>query len=57
MQQFVTANREIGAALYWDGHGQGNGCNYIIDGNPASLAALANMGHAALMQGSSVLAG
>jgi hypothetical protein len=54
MQQFVAANHQIGAALYWDGHGQGNGCNYIINGNPASLAALANMGHSSVLQGTSV---
>ncbi len=50
MQDFVQANHQIGAAMYWDGHGQGNGCNYIIDNRPASLSALATMGHAAGLQ-------
>jgi hypothetical protein len=49
MQDFVTANHQIGAALYWDAHGQG-GCNYILDNRPASLAALATMGHAPGLQ-------
>jgi hypothetical protein len=52
MQQFVISNPQIRAALYWDGHGQGNGCNYTIDGNPASLGALAAMGSSAALQGS-----
>lgn len=54
MEQFVIGHPQIGAALYWDGHGQGNGCNYIIDNTPASLAALARMGGAPMLQGSSV---
>jgi hypothetical protein len=45
MQGFVTANREIHAALYWNAHGAGNGCNYIIDNRRASMSALAAMGH------------
>ncbi len=48
MQAFVTGNREIGAVLYWD---SGTGCNYSVDGNPMSIAALATMGHSAALQG------
>jgi hypothetical protein len=48
MQAFVAGNREIGAVLYWD---SGTGCNYRVDGNPVSIAALATMGHSAALQG------
>jgi hypothetical protein len=51
MQSYVTANHEIAAALYWNGHGQHNGCNYSLDNRPASMSALAAMGHAAGLQG------
>lgn len=54
MQAYVTSHPQIGAALYWDGHGQGNACNYRIDGIGASLAALAAMGHSAGLQASVV---
>lgn len=57
MQEFVTANHQIGAAMYWDGHGQGNGCNYIIDNRPASLGALAAMGHSAGLQDDPLMRG
>jgi hypothetical protein len=47
MQEYVTGHPQIGAALYWDGHGQGNGCDYSIDNRQASMTALAVMGHSA----------
>jgi hypothetical protein len=37
--------------MYWDDGTSGN-CGYRVDGHPASLAALAAMGHASVMQGS-----
>ncbi len=48
MQTFVTGNREIGAVMYWD---SGTSCDYSVDGNPTSIAALASMGRAAALQG------
>lgn len=51
MQSYVTQNREIAAALYWNDHGQGNGCDYILDRNQASLSALAGMARSAALQG------
>lgn len=48
MQAFVAGNREIGAVMYWN---SGINCNYRIDGNPLSIAALAAMGRAAALQG------
>jgi hypothetical protein len=54
MQAYLTGNRNIAAALYWDDGGAG--CNYRVDGNPASLAALAALGHSAVMQGSARVA-
>jgi hypothetical protein len=50
MQAYVTANPEIGAALYWDG-GQGGRCSYGVNGHPDSVAALATMGQSAPLQG------
>jgi hypothetical protein len=49
MQGFVTANSEVAAALYWNS--QVPGCNYSLNGQPESLAALATMGHAPRLQG------
>jgi len=37
--------------MYWDDGSSGN-CGYRVDGRPASLAALAAMGRASVMQGS-----
>jgi hypothetical protein len=54
MQAYVEANREIAGALYWSGHGQGNGCDYSLGNRPASLAALALMGRSPRLQGSVV---
>jgi len=51
MEAFVTSNREIAAAMYWD-DGTSGSCSYRVDGRPASLAALAALGHASVMQGS-----
>jgi hypothetical protein len=50
MQAYLTSNRTITAAMYWD-DGSG-GCNFRVDGNQASLAALAALGRASAMQGS-----
>jgi hypothetical protein len=50
MQAYVTVNREIAAALYWDG-GQGGRCGYGVNGRPASVAALAAMGQSPALQG------
>ena len=57
MQNYVTQNPEIAAALYWDNHGHSNGCDYTIDSHPASLSALAAMGRASALQGQIVSAG
>jgi hypothetical protein len=51
MQTYVTGNPEIAAALYWDSHGQGNGCDYEINNRPPALTALTAMGHAPRLQG------
>jgi len=48
MQAYVEHNREIGAVMYWD---SGVSCNYRVNGNPLGIAALAEMGHAAALQG------
>jgi hypothetical protein len=48
MQAYVERNREIGAVMYWD---SGFSCNYRVNGNPLAIAALAEMGHAAALQG------
>jgi hypothetical protein len=50
MENFVAGHPEIAGALYWNDHGQGNGCNYELDNRPASLAALAAMGRLPQMQ-------
>lgn len=52
MQAFVASHRQIRAALYWDSHAQHSGCNYNIDRRPASMTALAAMGHSPALQGS-----
>jgi hypothetical protein len=54
MEAYVTTNREIAAALYWSGHGHGNGCNYALGNQPGSLAALAAMGRSPGLQGKAV---
>jgi hypothetical protein len=51
MQAYVSANPQIAAALYWNGHGFGNACNYNIDGDPASVAALAAMANSPALAG------
>jgi hypothetical protein len=48
MQAYVERNREIGAVMYWD---SGFHCNYSVNGNPLAIAALAEMGHSAALQG------
>ena len=57
MEAYVTANREIAGALYWSGHGQGNGCNYALGNRPESLGALATMGRSPELQGKVVSPG
>ena len=52
MQSFVAANPAIHATLYWDSRVLQ--CNYILNGSPTSLSALASMGQSALMQGKPV---
>lgn len=49
VQAFITANREVVAASYWDNTGAH--CSYRVNGNPAALAALKIMGHAPALQG------
>jgi hypothetical protein len=49
MQAYVAANPQIVAALYWDSDGAH--CQYSINSNPASVAALAAMGQSAALQG------
>jgi hypothetical protein len=52
MRSFVSANHEIAAALYFDWRSaQSLGCSSIIDNLPASLSAMAAMGHSAGLQG------
>lgn len=51
MQDFVTANREVVATMYWDSSPPGFSCNYTVNNQPAALAALAAMGHAPALQG------
>lgn len=49
MQAYVSANREIAAALYWNGHVPG--CDYSLNNRPAALSALAAMSHSTGLQG------
>jgi len=52
MRAFVSANREVAAALYWNSHSRQNrGCSSSVNNEPASLAALAAMGHSPGLQG------
>jgi beta-mannanase len=52
MQHFVTVNRDIAAASYFDGRNhQTPACSNIVNGHPASMAALAVMGHAPRLRG------
>jgi hypothetical protein len=57
MQSFVTANPEIHAALYWNDHGQGNGCDYVLGPHSASMSALAAMGHSGGLQARALIHG
>lgn len=50
MQQFVTGNHEVAAALYWNQRGT-NSCNYVLNNQPSSLSALAAMGHSSALRG------
>lgn len=49
MQAFIASNHEIGAAMYWDSGG--TNCDFSINRNPESIAALAAMGRSAALQG------
>lgn len=52
MRAFVSANHEIAAALYFDWRSsQVHRCTSIINNLPASLSAMAAMGHSAGLQG------
>ncbi|HEY2443283.1 MAG TPA: hypothetical protein VGI31_09135 [Streptosporangiaceae bacterium] len=51
MQSFVESNPEIAAAMYWNSHGRGNGCDYSLNDRASALSALAAMGHARSLQG------
>jgi hypothetical protein len=52
MQSYVSANREIAAAMYFDWHSaQTPACNSSVNNAPASLSAMAAMGHSAGLQG------
>jgi hypothetical protein len=51
MRTYVTDHPEIAAALYWNGHGIGNGCDYTINNYPRSVAAMAAMGGSPGLQG------
>ncbi len=48
MQSYVTSNREIAAALYWDSSGPT--CDYVL-ANPAALSAMATMAQSGALQG------
>lgn len=49
MQAYVSANREIAAALYWNSRVPG--CDYSLNNRPAALSALAAMSHSTGLQG------
>jgi hypothetical protein len=51
MQAFVAAHPAIAAALYWDSHGTGSTCDFSVNAQPASVSALAAMGHSPALQG------
>jgi hypothetical protein len=52
MQAFVSAHHKIAAAMYFDWRSaQDPICTSIIDNHPASLSAMATMGHSAGLQG------
>ena len=52
MRAFVSANQEIAGAMYWNSHSAQNlGCSSSVNNQPASLAALAAMGHSPGLQG------
>jgi hypothetical protein len=51
MQAFITANPEIAAVLYWDSPGHHTHCNFTINANPASVAAMARIGRSRALQG------
>ena len=51
MQLWVSATREVAAALYWDQDGTSGSCDYRLGPHPAAMNALAAMGHARGLQG------
>jgi hypothetical protein len=54
MQTFLNANRQVKAIMYWDATGVGPHCNYVINGNPPSIAAMRTLAHSTLLQGHTV---
>jgi hypothetical protein len=58
MRAFVPANQQIAGVLYWNSHSAQNlGCSSSLNNQPASLAALAAMGHSPGLQGHLVTPG
>jgi len=52
MRGFVTANREIAAAMYWNSRNPANpGCLMSLNNQPSGMSALAAMGHSPGLQG------
>jgi hypothetical protein len=51
MQAFVTVNPEIAAALYWNSSGHHPHCDFSINANPVSIAAMSTMGSSRGLQG------
>jgi hypothetical protein len=52
MKAYVSAHHKIRAAMYFDWRSaQDRACTSVIDNHPASLSAMAAMGHAAGLQG------
>jgi hypothetical protein len=49
MQDFVAANPEIAAVMYWDSGG--TGCNYSVNSSSSSVAALAAMARSRALAG------
>ncbi len=51
MQALITANPEIAAVFYWDSSGHHPHCDFSINANPASVAALASLARSRALQG------
>ena len=48
---YVEQRPQIEALLYWDGNGQNNACDYVINADQPSIAALAAVAASTAMQG------